>query len=237
MPKRQEKARLSEDEEDEFNEGDYDQEERITKRSLAAAKKNMAKIAKKKKKSKDSDGDSETEEESVDEDAAARPAPKKRLQRATQPASKGSGSDSDDVQLSNSDSDTEPKGLKSRDRPRNLNSQPNVDRTKSAEVSGPKRVEGRKESTSDDDDENDDTGENLYDTSSRNKDKKSKKGRTSTNRAAPSRVTIASKAKGDARKAPAKWTAEEDAILKTQFGIFRGSRSVFEVIAMDPELM
>ena len=230
VSQRQQRPKLPEEEEDEFNEGDYDNEERVTKRSLAAAKKQSAKALK--KKSKGSDANSETEEESADEEPAARPVAKKRLQRASQAVSKSSGSDSDEVQLSNSDSDGDRTGPESSNHAKNSDPQNPTRPQKASDAT--KRKEGGKKNMSSDDDDDD---ENLYDASSRNKDKKSKKATATTNRAVPSRKTDTSRARVEARRAPAKWTAEEDEILKAQFGIYKGSRSIFDVIAMNPDLM
>jgi hypothetical protein len=182
----------------------------VTKRSLAAAKKQSAK-ALKKKKSKDSDANSETEEESADDEPAARPVAKKRLQKVSKGTSKSSGSDSDDVQLSNSDGDGHRIGPLTRPLTKN------------------------KSDDDDDDDDNDD--ENLFDASKRSKEKKLKKTSATTNRAVPSRKTDTARARVEARKAPAKWTAEEDKILKAQFSIYKGSRAVFDVISMNSDLM
>ena len=198
-----------EEEEEEFNEADYSNQDRVTKQSLKASKRKMKNDKKsiKNRRKKDIGSDSDTEREEDSVDGSSDDLPI-TAQKSTGRLLKGTS------QFSTSQT-TEVAAT-----------------TSSSSLSSflPKADKNAGESSSDDlhvnsDTESADSSGNEKAENSRRKDKEAR------SRSKPRPV------KKDTRKATNKWTAEEDRIVREQFGIFRGSRSVFEMISMDEDLM
>lgn len=204
----------NEEEEEEFNEADYSYQERITKQSIKASKrkiKNDKKSVKNRRKREiEGDSDTEREEDSVDGSSDDLPI---TSQKATGRLLKGTS------QFSTS-------------RPTE------VAATTASSLSSflPKANKNAGESSSDDLHVNSDTesADNSGNEKPENSKRKDKEARSRSNR---SKRDGSSPVKKDTRKATVKWTAEEDRIVREQFDIFRGSRSLFEVISLDEDLM
>ena len=210
-----------EEEEEEFNEADYINQERITKQSLKASKrkiKNDKKTIKNRRKREiESDSDTEREEDSVDGSSENFPI---TSQKAPGRLPKGTS------QFSTSRT-------------------AEVTATTASSLSSflPKADTNAGESSSDDlhvnsDTESADSSGNEKPANSKRKEKEARSISNRSKREGSSfRAEVPSPVKKDTRKATIKWTAEEDRIVREQFGVFRGSRSVFEVISLDEDLM
>ena len=209
------------EEEEEFNEADYSNQERITKQSLKASKRKIRNDKKsgknRRKRDVDSDSDTEREEESADELPSTSQNPNGRLRKGTSSltaaAVAANAAATTDSSSSSSSSflnkaDKNDSGSGSDDL--HINSD-----TESADSSGNEKVENSK----------------RRDKEARNRLDRSEDNNSSSRTMVPSQVTK------EVKKSTIKWTAEEDRIVKEQFRIFKGSRSVFEMISMDEDLM
>lgn len=197
-----------EEEEEEFNEADYSNQERITKQSLKASKRKIKNDKKSIKNRRKRDIESDSDTEREEDSVDGH---------------------SDDLPITSQQST----GRLLKGTSQYSSSQTTeVAATTASSLSSflPKANKNAGESSSDDlhvnsDTESADSSGNEKPENSRRKDKEAR------SRSKPRPV------KKDTRKASNKWTAEEDRIVREQFGIFRGSRSVFEMISMDEDLM
>ena len=209
--KKEDRGDEDEEEEEEFNEADYSNQERITKQSLRAAKRRILTEKKssknRRKRDIDSESDTEQEEDSDDEVPSITEKSTGRLRKGTTSATATAAAAA--TTSASSPSSSSIKADKS-DSDSDSNDLHISSDTESVNSSGNEKVENSKR---------------------RSKDVKSKSNRHERDNKLPS------PAAKETRKATIKWTAEEDSILKEQFSLFRGSRSVFEVISMDTDLM